>query len=161
MKLADLTSHHIEGFALHGNTPFKVPLFSHIQGNLWMGGCPVKVAPNEFEYIVNLVSLYPWWEPYAIAKFQVHTRVHLNDELEIPSEDRLYALARCVNAYRRYGPTLVHCQAGLNRSGLIAALALIESGMKAVDAIALLRKKRSPVVLCNRAFEEWLLKRDK
>ena len=161
MKLADLTSHHIEGMSLHGDTLFKIPLFSHIEGNLWMGGCPVKVAPNEFEYIVNLVSLYPWWEPYAIAKFQVHTRVHLNDELEIPSEDRLYALARCVNAYRRYGPTLVHCQAGLNRSGLIAALALIESGMKAVDAIALLRKKRSPVVLCNRTFEEWLLKRDK
>ncbi len=161
MKLADLTSHHIEGFALHGDTPFKVPLFSHIQGNLWMGGCPVKVAPNEFEYIVNLVSLYPWWEPYAIAKFQVHTRVHLNDELEIPSEDRLYALARCVNAYRRYGPTLVHCQAGLNRSGLVAALALIEEGMKAVDAITLLRNKRSPAVLCNRAFEEWLLTRDK
>ncbi|MFB3080537.1 MAG: dual specificity protein phosphatase family protein [Nitrosomonadaceae bacterium] len=161
MKLADLTSHHIEGFALHGDTPFKVPLFSHIQGNLWMGGCPVKVAPNEFEYIVNLVSLYPWWEPYAIAKFQVHTRVHLNDELEIPSEDRLYALARCVNAYRRYGPTLVHCQAGLNRSGLVAALALIEEGMKAVDAITLLRNKRSPSVLCNRVFEEWLLTRDK
>lgn len=31
MKLADLTAHHIEGIALHGDTPFNVPLFSHIK----------------------------------------------------------------------------------------------------------------------------------
>lgn len=157
MKLADLTTHHIEGIALHGDIPFKVPLFSHIVGNLWMGGCPVKSAPDEFKYIV---SLYPW-EPYALAKFQVHTEVQLQDELAVPSEEQLYALARCVNAYKRQGTTLVHCQAGLNRSGLVSALALIEEGMKAVDAIALLRTKRSPAVLCNKAFEEWLLTRDK
>jgi len=161
MKLADLTSHHIEGISLYGDTPFNIPLFSHIEGNLWMGGCPVKVVPDAFQYIVNLVSLYPWWEPYTIAKLQVHTRVHLKDELEIPSVERLYVLARCINVYKRHGPTLVHCQAGLNRSGLVTALALIESGMKAVDAIALLRTKRSPAVLCNRAFEEWLLAKDK
>ncbi len=54
----------------------------------------------------------------------------------------------------------MHCQAGINRSGLVTALALVEEGMKAVDAIALLRAKRSPAVLCNRAFEQWLLTRD-
>lgn len=153
MKLADLTSHHIEGIALHGDTPFNVPLFSHIKGNLWMGGCPVKAAPDEFEYIVSLYSS----EPYAINHSQVHTKAHLFDELNIPNEERLYALARCVNTYKRHGITLVHCQAGLNRSGLVSALALIEDGMKAVDAITLLREKRSSAVLCNSAFEEWLL----
>jgi len=157
MKLADLVSHHIEGIALHGNTPFSVPLFSHIEGNLWMGGCPVKFAPKEFKYIV---SLYPW-ESYALAKFQVHTEVHLHDELSIPDEEQLYTLARCVNAYKQQGITLVHCQAGLNRSGLVSALALIEEGMKAVDAIALLRDRRSPAVLCNGVFEKWLLTRSK
>ena len=157
MKLADLTSHHIEGMSLHGDTPFKIPLFLHIEGNLWMGGCPVKVAPEEFEYIV---SLHPW-ESYTIAEFQVHTRASLFDKANVPNENRLYALARCVNTYKRNGVTLVHCQAGINRSGLVTALALIEEGMKAVDAITLLRSKRSPAVLCNRAFEEWLLTRDK
>jgi len=157
MKLADLTSHHIEGIALHGDTPFNVPLFSHIEGNLWMGGCPVKSAPEEFKYIV---SLYPW-EPYALAKFQVHTEAHLHDELSVPNEEQLYDLARCVNAYKQQGVTLVHCQAGLNRSGLISALALIEEGMKAADAISLLRTKRSPAVLCNQTFEKWLLTRNK
>lgn len=157
MKQADLTSHHIEGITLHGDVPFAVPLFSHIKGNLWMGGCPVKSAPEEFKYIV---SLYPW-EPYTLAKFQVRTEVSLQDTLTIPEEHQLYTLARCVNAYKQQGVTLVHCQAGLNRSGLILALALIEEGMKAVDAISLLRTKRSPAVLCNRFFEAWLLTKGK
>jgi protein-tyrosine phosphatase len=78
----------------------------------------------------------------------------------MPKEEQLYTLARCVNAYKQKGVTLVHCQAGLNRSGLISALALIEEGMKAVDAISLLRAKRSRAVLCNQLFEKWLLTRE-
>ena len=157
MRQTDLTSHHIEGISLHGDVSFGVPLFSHIEGNLWMGGCPVRSAPEEFKYIV---SLYPW-EPYTLAESQIRTEARLQDVLTIPDEEQLYILARCVNAYRRQGVTLVHCQAGLNRSGLISALALIEEGMKAVDAISLLRTKRSPAVLCNQTFEEWLLTRGK
>jgi len=155
MKQSDLTSHYIEGISLHRGVPFDVPLFSHIEGNLWMGGCPVRSAPEEFKYIV---SLYPW-EPYRLTQFQVRTEARLQDVLTIPDEEQLYKLAECVNAYKRQGVTLVHCQAGLNRSGLISALALIEEGMKAVNAISLLRAKRSPAVLCNQIFEEWLLTR--
>jgi len=61
-----------------------------------------------------------------------------------------------VNACREDGPTLVHCQAGLNRSSLVAARALVLGGMTADDAIALIREKRSPACLCNPAFERWL-----
>jgi Dual specificity phosphatase, catalytic domain len=157
MRQTDLTSHHIEGISLHGDVPFGIPLFSHIEGNLWMGGCPVRSAPEEFKYIV---SLYPW-EPYTLAEFQIRTEARLQDVLTIPDEEQLYSLARCVNAYKRQGVTLVHCQAGLNRSGVISALALIEEGMNAVDAISLLRTKRSPAVLCNQTFEKWLLTRGK
>jgi protein-tyrosine phosphatase len=45
----------------------------------------------------------------------------------------------------------------LNRSALVAGMALILDGWKPADAIALLREKRSPAVLCNPAFEQWLL----
>ena len=157
MRQTDLTSHHIEGISLHGDVPSGIPLFSHIEGNLWMGGCPVRSVPEEFKYIL---SLYPW-EPYTLAEFQIRTEARLQDVLTIPDEEQLYTLARCVNAYKRQGVTLVHCQAGLNRSGVISALALIEEGMKAVDAISLLRTKRSPAVLCNQTFEKWLLTRGK
>jgi protein-tyrosine phosphatase len=62
-----------------------------------------------------------------------------------------------VNACRRRGPTLVHCTAGVNRSALIVAAALIQEGMDAAPAIALLRAKRGPDVLFNQNFERWLL----
>jgi protein-tyrosine phosphatase len=55
------------------------------------------------------------------------------------------------------GPTLVHCQAGLNRSGLICALALVADGCAPADAITLLRERRCSAVLCNEAFERYVL----
>lgn len=155
-KLADLITHPIEGITREGEIPFKVPLFSHIEGNLWTGGCPVGTAPKEFEYIVSLYQE----EPYKILRHQVYTQAQLFDAPIIPNEDELYALANCVNKYKERGVTLVHCQAGLNRSGLIAALSMIQMGMTPKRAIAILRDKRSPAVLCNKVFEEWLLTRN-
>ncbi|HEY7821189.1 MAG TPA: dual specificity protein phosphatase family protein, partial [Acidimicrobiia bacterium] len=52
---------------------------------------------------------------------------------------------------------LIRCQAGVNRSGLVSALVLMLDGYRAEEAIALLRQRRSPVVLSNRHFERWLL----
>lgn len=154
--LADFNTHRIEGFAHQGNTPFSVTLFSQIGVNLWMGGCPRGEAPEHFQFIV---SLYPW-EPYSTRRHQIVTNAVLFDSGELPDEKVLVMLARHVNECRNIGPTLVHCQAGLNRSGLITALALIKTGMKPQAAIELLREKRCAAVLCNRAFEGWLLSRD-
>lgn len=150
---ADLTTHHIEGIARMGNKKFFVPLFSHIVGNLYTGGCPVVQAPKDFRFIV---CLYPW-EPYEIHDHQMRTSIKLYDHGEVPDETTVRILARHVNECCKIGPTLVHCQAGLNRSALVAAVALIETGMKAVDAIALLREKRCDAVLCNQHFERWLV----
>lgn len=148
---ADLTSHRIEGFAKHGGRRFSVPLFSQIEGNLWMGGCPV--GDTDFDYIV---CLYPWGV-YPVREGQVHLSVRMYDASEVPQPALLYALADTVNALRASGSVLVHCQAGLNRSGLVTALALIRSGMTPQAAIAMLRERRSDVVLCNAVFERWLL----
>jgi protein-tyrosine phosphatase len=61
-----------------------------------------------------------------------------------------------VNSCRGSGPTLVHCQAGLNRSSLVVVRALVLDGMDVDTAIAVVREKRSPVCLCNPSFESWL-----
>jgi protein-tyrosine phosphatase len=151
-QLADLTSHHIEGIAHQGNTPFCVPLFSQIDGNLWMGGCPRGTAPEHFKFVF---CLYPW-EPYGVHDHQVHLQVKLFDHGELPDKTLLAFLADAVNMARAVGPTLVHCQAGLNRSGLLTAFALIRAGAAPADAIALVRKQRCDAVLCNPAFEMYL-----
>lgn len=154
---ADLDTHHIEGFAYHGNTEFYAPLISHIEGNLWMGGCMHGVRlPDDFEYVVSLYQ----WERYDLGPNTRRVEVEMYDSSDdIADPERVLDLARVVNEFREQGKTLVHCQAGLNRSSLVTALALIESGMEPLDAIALLREKRSPAVLCNRTFESWLLAR--
>lgn len=150
----DLITKHMVGVARYGNTPFDVPFISEIAPNLWQGGCEEGLILPEF--IDHVISLYPW-EKYTIAK---NTRSWL-EVFMYDSEDQAFnqvdAIAQWVNDCRKSGPTLVHCQAGLNRSSLIAARALILEGMNPTEAITLLREKRSPACLCNPSFEKWLL----
>ena len=54
-------------------------------------------------------------------------------------------------------PTLVHCYAGMNRSGLVTAAALVKLGYEPEQAINLLRKQRFPEVLSNKFFETAIL----
>jgi len=162
--MTDLHSHHIEGYANavfdRGNpesSHFDVPLISHIEGNLWMGGCSDGVRlPDDFQHVV---SLYPW-EKYALGPKTHRIEFRLYDGAEIPDERLLGVAMRYVNHCLEDGKTLVHCQAGLNRSGLISALSLIERGWSPGHAIQLLRAKRHDLVLCNKAFEEYLLQQD-
>lgn len=150
----DLENHHIEGFALHGDTPFSMPLISHIVGNLWTGGCEDGVAlPEDFKYVV---SLYPW-EKYKLGPDTERVELRLFDSSEpLGAGKVIYEVAGWALGAMRDGKTLIHCQAGLNRSGLVASLSLMMSGMTANEAISLLREKRSPAVLCNPEFERWL-----
>lgn len=156
---ADFASHRIEGFAraaLEAGRPgqFDVPLISEIAPNLWMGGCKDGVRlPDDFALVV---SLYPW-ERYALGPDTQRIEAALYDAAEVPDPTQLHDLAELVNVARENGRVLVHCQAGLNRSGLITALSLVLDGMAPADAVALLREKRCDVVLCNVAFEQWLL----
>jgi len=157
----DLNSHHIEGYANavfdQGNpesSHFDVPLISHIEGNLWMGGCIGGVRlDDDFKHVV---SLYPW-EQYSLTRFTDRAEFQLYDGADIPDERLLGRAVRYTNRCLEDGKTLVHCQAGLNRSGLISALSLIERGWSPGHAIQLLRAKRHDLVLCNKAFEEYLL----
>jgi len=128
------------------------PLPAEFAAQPWSGGCPAPKLPAYFRFVLNL---YPWVR-YEIAEDTEGLAVQLYDAGEIPDPAILEELAAWVNEKRAIGPTLVHCQAGLNRSGLVVALALIRSGRTPDEAIALLREKRSPAVLCNPAFERWL-----
>lgn len=153
----DPTSQRMSGTARHGDTPFDVPFITNVAPNLWVGGCETGlVLPEE---IAHVVSLYPW-EAYTVRHDLLSCAfVRQYDSDEGPDEGQLVALARWINQCRKTGPTLVHCQAGLNRSSRLAALALMDEGMPADDAVDLLRRKRSPAVLCNKSFLRWLRER--
>lgn len=156
----------MSGVAIHGNTPFDMPFISHIHGNLWQGGVndyrPFAL-PSE---IINVVSLYRWGGYLMHDGVQVHEVVtaYDSDGEDNPggmSPEQILNLGARVNELCEQGPTLVHCQAGLNRSSLIAAVALVLGGVvqSGSEAVALLREKRSPACLCNRSFERWITRR--
>jgi protein-tyrosine phosphatase len=127
---------------------------SYIEGNLWIGACPESRVPEFFTYVLNLYQS----EPYRTHPTTVVRTQRMDDSDQLLDPEVLEDLAGWVNEKRALGPTLVHCQAGLNRSALVAGLALVRSGMPPADAIALLRQKRSADVLFNTAFERWLLR---
>lgn len=141
------------GYTAHGFHPFDVPFMSPVVDNLWVGGCQNGlVLPGN---ISHLLSLYKW-ETYTVNHRlrTSHTITMYDDENQ--AMDQVDKWARWVNARRRTGEVLVHCQAGLNRSNLIAARALMYDGMSADDAIAVIRYKRSSASLCNPRFVEYL-----
>jgi hypothetical protein len=153
----DPTSYPISGFAraalergLDGQ--FSCPLITQIEGNLWNGGCMDGVPlPDDFKFVV---SLYPW-EKYKLGPDTERIEVTMYDSQDQgfeQVEEIAEAVVKCVEA----GKTLVHCQAGLNRSALISATALIKMGRTPAEAISLIREKRSPMCLCNESFENWL-----
>ena len=147
----DPATQRMVGIAVHGNTPFDVPFISQIQGNLWQGGCADGLILPP--YIENVISLYKW-EKYTIThELDSYMEVTMHDSTAGVDMVQVIALAEWVNACRYRGPTLVHCQAGLNRSSLVAVTALIISGdMDAPTAIAHIRAQRSPACLCNPTF---------
>ena len=140
------------GVATHGMTPFDVPFISELADNLWQGGCQNGLILPEF--IDYVVSLYPW-EKYTINHNAERIEITMYDSLD-QAYDQVDEIAARVNELRKKGVVLVHCQAGLNRSSLIATRALMLEGMSADEAIALIRSKRSPACLCNPAFEAHL-----
>lgn len=157
----DPREQRMRGYATHGNTYFDVPYISEIGYNLWQGGCESGlVLPDN---IVHLISLYVW-EAYTIRHETRSTSyIRMYDSLD-QNTDQIDGIARWVNACRADGPTLVHCQAGLNRSSLVAGRALMFAGplgletdrLTGAEAIDLLRERRSPACLCNKAFENHL-----
>lgn len=145
-----------EGYTYHGGIPFSVPFITHIVDNLYVGGTDSTglVLP---EIIEHEVSLYMWGnyqggqnvkDRLIVTMYDAEGRVDKNEVFSIAS----WALSRI-----RKGPTLIRCQAGLNRSNLIAAQALILDGCTPRESIDILREKRGPAVLCNQSFEKFLL----
>lgn len=145
----------LEGMT-HGGELVRMPLYSRIEGNLWVGGAPVMMPPAHFHFLVNLHSV----ARYDLHPHQMQVSALVYDAPVVPESGLLRHLSILVRDFMARGPVLVHCQMGINRSALVAALALIEGGMAPAAAIALLREKRCSAVLCNGTFERWLLSLD-
>lgn len=159
VELGDsFNEHRIVGYVPHaygrGIDPnLDAPLITHVKDGLWQGGCMGGVKlPDGFDFVL---SLYPW-EQYVLPEGCERKEVRMYDALDQTFE-QVDELAHEVVALLEAGKTvLIHCQAGLNRSGLLTARVLTLMGHTPAEAIGMLRSARSPLVLCNEAFENWI-----
>ncbi|MFI6152515.1 protein phosphatase [Kitasatospora sp. NPDC051170] len=137
--------------------------WSPITPGLWMGGhyCtppggelePVVVG-REFDLVVSLFTL-PGHGP---APGVEHVVREVPDDVLSPGQLRAVAEAAelTAQALRDGRRTLVRCHSGYNRSGLVAAQALMALGSDAGEAVRLVRERRSPWALNNPVFVEYL-----
>lgn len=145
---------HESGYTNHGRYRIDCPYITEIAPNLYMGGTDARlVLPELIDYYL---TLYPWGSYKINHQLKEHEIVTMYDALEQNLDDIL-TWAKWVQDRRERGNVLVTCQAGLNRSGIIVATSLVLDGYTPEEAVALLREKRSPAVLCNPAFEDWVL----
>ena len=137
--------------------------WNQIRLGLWMGGhywtddhgeLQFAVVGAEFDMVVSLYSK----EGHGPADGVEHHVATMPDgRLNADQIGRVQELAVITaQAITNGRNVLVRCHAGYNRSGLVAAQALIHLGYDARSAILLIRRKRSPWALHNRMFEQYL-----
>jgi Dual specificity phosphatase, catalytic domain len=129
--------------------------FDAVIPGLYQGDFPAGTVDwSRFDDVVSLTI-----EDVPGVRLQVGgLRMHVpiwDDEMVNPTGVRAAALtvAERVTAGNR---VLVHCWAGLNRSGVVSARALMFMGIPVAEAIARVRSARGPYALSNRDFVAWL-----
>lgn len=144
-------------------------LYSEILPNLYISGTSDEdvvlrgksnLALSQASPFDSVVCLYGHANP--LGYYVREQRFGIADaELDEDSKPELRDLATWLHSEWKAGKRVAaKCQAGWNRSGLIAALVLLKEGFSAGDAISLIREKRSKYALSNPYFvnfiyEEW------
>lgn len=131
-----------------------MPYISHVWGNFYVGGVEYGIKlPYHFRNVIQLFS----YESYDIEHTPVgHWVFQLSDSTsqELSEVDEI---ARIAIEAGKLGHTLIHCQAGMNRSCLVMSRVLQMNGFTARESVDMIREKRTKYALCNPEFERWTL----
>ena len=155
LEQSDPRRRRLNAWSAHGNHRLRMPFMTEVAENLWHGGVEYGLTLPDF--IQYKLSLYQW-EDYRIDHDLRESRtVEMYDSVNQGLE-QIPELGEWVNQRRLIGPVFVHCQAGINRSSLVVAAALIGLGDVATgdEAIKLIRQQRDRACLANPAFERWV-----
>lgn len=148
------------------DVPFCDRPWDEIIPGLWLGGhdCQPKGAPpygdchpkDNFDLIVSLH--HRDGDEWRGTNGAIEIRHQMADaDLDPEHHTRLDELARIVvDAVNDGERVLVRCRAGINRSALVAGLALLRMGWTTGEIVARMRQVRSPYVLFNESFVKYL-----
>ncbi len=120
---------------------------------LFMGELPRAYQDIPARVVVNLCGVYPVGEPFGRMVFSMPLLDALEPEL-CPKREELERFLDAVHHFAGTEASYWHCHAGINRSGLAVASYLHRHrGLRIGEAVATMRARRSPMVLCNSLFE--------
>lgn len=85
----------------------------------------------------------------------IHCAMRDEDEFPLGANQRFVG-GVVADALREQKKVYVHCTGGFNRSAVVVAEALKHLGYTGREAVELMRARRDPFVLCNKAFERWV-----
>lgn len=141
-------------------------LCSEIVPGLWMGGTDdedwVEIGKDlsNFDHGIEfqaVVTLFSWAHPMPWGIEELRWGF-ADGHMDLVDKERLFRVADW--GYERWqagDKTLIRCQAGLNRSGLLTALILMKADYSIDEAILAIRSKRSSIALFNNHFVDYLI----
>ena len=111
-----------------------------------------EITPDEFDAVV---TMYAWARPVDWGVEELRWGI-MDSSDAIPRDELIDTIEWAWKRWKAGKRVLCRCQAGLNRSSLIAAGVLIRDGMGATEAINTIRKGRSRKCLFNGSFVDQL-----
>jgi hypothetical protein len=131
--------------------------YAQVAPNLWIAaaGSPGSEAPlpPEVGVVVTLATGIP-----SVGSLVKELRFGFPDEVLDPDvAEELERLADWTFVEWKAGErTVIRCQAGLNRSGLLCGLVLLRDGMAVNEITTRIRSLRGPLALSNESFVRYL-----
>lgn len=147
--------------------------WTEITPNLWVGGCEYasvgdsglrewhKAVVTDSDGFDTVITLWDGWNesygPNGWSSIEHFTFPFPDGPLTHEVVDTVAEAAyQGMLAISRGDRLLVRCQAGLNRSALVAGVIMTSFGVTGEQAVSRIRHARSPWVLCNPDFEAYL-----
>lgn len=129
---------------------------SHIYENIYMGGCfnGLKL-PYHIKHVISLDEYHRYDIDGLNVTYDVFQMLDIDEK---PDYHSFMEPAQLAYEYFKTGEdTLIHCQAGVNRSGLVTAATLFKIGFEPQEAIDLIKEKRFDECLSNQSFKTAIL----
>lgn len=119
-----------------------------VSHNLWVGGLPTDAKAVDKHFDALVLAAREFQDIFPVHKYP-GTKLLLAplDDDKLTSQDKATALSTAIKVHelmQKDKRVLVACAAGVNRSSLIAGLAMILGGDSAQEAITKIRAQRKP-----------------